>query len=175
MGIHAQDSEDPNDAADGSSEEVNQDGQRIHKNSDLVPKPGQLHDFIHLGKDPIWCIAQEDALRLCRVYEEETRLMYPVLDIENVITYVNKLFPFLEAMRRSGLMQQGLPGADAVEDEDTNVLKMVLAIALTLEEGGRSDLGKRFFDSVQPVVDNLLLGEVSVNGIRLLVMTVSVS
>lgn len=171
MGIHAQENKGGDDAHDNSGEEAAEEGAA---NRFFMPwHNGQLLETLHPSKDPIWSINQEEALRLCDVYEDETKTMYPVLAIENVKAHVRKLYMFLEAMHRTGLMQQGIPGTDAVEDEDTNVLKMAIAIALTVEGGGRSALGKRFFDSVQPMVDNLLLGDVSIKGIRLLVMTVS--
>ena len=132
-----------------------------------------VHDF-HADKDPIWMVSREEAMRLCRVWEDEMGLMYPVLDMNKVIAYAEKLYRFMEAAHRSGLMQQGFPGADAIDDEDTNILKMVLATAMTVEASGRSDLGRRMFEYVHPAIDNLLLGIVGTKGIRLLILTVGV-
>ncbi|KAK5160103.1 hypothetical protein LTS14_002210 [Recurvomyces mirabilis] len=133
--------------------------------------PRQVLDHWNADKDPIWKTTQEEAMRLCQVYEDEMGLMYPVLDIQKVMAYATKLYRFMEAAHRTGLMQQGFPGGDAIEDEDTNILKMVMAVAMTVEASGRSDLGRRLFEYVQPAIDNLLLGNVGVKGIRLLVMT----
>ncbi len=127
---------------------------------------------VHATKDPIWSVPREEALRLCRVWEDEMGMMYPVLDMEKVIANTQKLYDFMEAAYRTGLMQQGFPGADAIEDEDTNILKLILATAMTVEASGRSDLGRKMFDYVHPVIENLLLGSVGMNGIRLLVLTV---
>ena len=137
-------------------------------------KRAQLHQTYHADKDPIWSISQDEAIRLCRVYEDEMGLMYPIIDTDKVIAYVGKLYRFMEAAHRSGLMQQGLPGADSIDDEDTNILKMVLASAMTVEASGRSDLGQRMFEYVQPAIDSLMLGSVGIKGIQLLTMTVSV-
>lgn len=136
---------------------------------------GQLVQSIHGEKDPIWSISQDEALRLCRVYEDEMGLMYPILDINKVIAYAHKLYRFIEAAHRTGLMQHGLPGADAIDDEDTNLLKIVLATAMTVEASGRSELGQRMFEYVQPAIDQMLLGNVGVKAIRLLAMTVSLN
>lgn len=133
----------------------------------------QLVQGTHADKDPIWSVSQEEALRLCHVYEDEMGLMYPILDIHKVVQYAKKLYRFMEAAHRSGLMQQGMPGADSIEDEDTNILKLVLATAMTVEASGRSELGQRMFEYVQPAVDSLLLGNVGIKGIRLLILTVS--
>ena len=135
-------------------------------------RPGQLMQSWSTDKDPIWSISKEEAIRLCQIYEDEMGLMYPVLDINKVMTYAAKLYQFMEAAHRTGLMQQGMPGPDAIEDEDTNILKMVLAIAMTVEASGRSDMGRRLFEYVQPAIDTLLLGSVGVKGIRLLALTV---
>ena len=124
-------------------------------------------------KDPLWTVPQNEALRLCRVYEDEMGLMYPVLNIEEVIEYAQKLYPFMEAAHRTGLMQQGMPGADSLDDERTSTLKLVLATALTVEATGRSELGKRIFTQVQPAVDRCLLGNVGTAGIQMLAMAVS--
>lgn len=132
----------------------------------------QLVQSIHADKDPIWSISQEEAIRLCNVYEDEMGLMYPILDIKKIIQYAQKLYRFMEAAHRSGLMQQGMPGADAIEDEDTNILKLVIATAMTTEAAGHSELGQRMFEYVQPAADNLLLGNVGIKGIRLLILTV---
>ena len=142
---------------------------------DGAPPSRQIRQEWHTDKDPIWSVSQEEATRLCRVYEDEMGLMYPVLDINKIIAYTQKLYRFMEAAHRQGLMQQGLPGADAIDDEDTNILKMVIAVALTVEGSGKSDLGRRMFEYVHPAIENLLLGNVGIKGIRLLILTVSAS
>ena len=135
----------------------------------------QLVQSMHADKDPIWSVSQEEALRLCHVYEDEMGLMYPILDINKITQYAQKLYRFMEAAHRSGLMQQGMPGADSIEDEDTNILKLVLAVAMTVEASGRSQLGQRLFEYVQPAIDHLLLGNVGVKGLRLLILTVRIA
>ncbi|RMZ11528.1 hypothetical protein D0860_03369 [Hortaea werneckii] len=124
----------------------------------------------HAQKDPIWSVSQEDAIRLCHVYEDEMGMMYPILDSSKMIAYAQKLYRFMEAAHRSGLMQQGMPGPDAIDDEDANILKMVLATAMTVESQGRSDLGRRLFECVQPAIDNSLHGNVDLKGVKLLVL-----
>ncbi|KAI7654886.1 fungal transcriptional regulatory protein, partial [Hortaea werneckii] len=124
----------------------------------------------HAQKDPIWSVSQEEAIRLCHVYEDEMGMMYPILDSGKMIAYAQKLYRFMEAAHRSGLMQQGMPGPDAIDDEDANILKMVLATAMTVESQGRSDLGRRLFECVQPAIDNSLHGNVDLKGVKLLVL-----
>ena len=100
-------------------------------------------------------------------------LMYPVLNIEKVVSYTERLYVFVDAMRRNGLMQEGMPGTDAIDDEDTTILKLVIACALTMEGCGRSDLGQRMFENVRTTVDNYVIGAVGIKGIQALTMTVS--
>lgn len=38
-------------------------------------------------RDPLWSFTKEEMIRLCRVYEEEMGLMYPVVNIEEVIQH----------------------------------------------------------------------------------------
>lgn len=140
---------------------------------DSVIPARQMRQDWHADKDPIWTISQEEALRLCGVFEDEMGLMYPFLDIAKLMAYTQKLYRFMEAAHRSGLMQQGFAGADTIDDDDTNILKMVIACSLTVEGSGRSDLGRRMFDYVHPAIENLLLGNVNTKGIRLLILTVS--
>lgn len=125
------------------------------------------------NKDPIWSVSRDEALRLCRVYEDEMGVMYPVVDVDKVVSHATGLYRFIEAAHRTGLMRQDLPGADAIDDEDTNILKLILATALTVEACGRSELGHRLFESVQPAIDNMLLGNAGIKGVRLLTMAVS--
>lgn len=138
-----------------------------------TPPSGQLLQTWAPDKDPLWTIPQNEALRLCRLYEDEMGLMYPVLNIETVIEYARKLYPFMEAAHRTGLMQQGMPGSDALDDADTSILKLVIATALMTEGTGASELGKRIFTQVQPAVDNCLLGHAGIKGIQILAMAVS--
>ena len=141
---------------------------------DGAPPSHQVRKDWHRDKDPIWSIEQEEAVRLCRVFEDEMGLMYPFLNIDKLVDYTRRLYRFLEAAHRQGLMQRGLPGADAIDDDDANILKMTIACALITEGAGKSDMGKRIFDYVHPSIDTLLLGNVGTQGIRLLILTVSV-
>lgn len=135
----------------------------------------QLLQAVHEEKDPIYSVSKEEALRLCRVYEDEMGIMYPVLNIQTVMEYTERLYSFIDAARRNGLVQQGFPGADAIDDENTIVLKMIIACASTMEGSGSSDLGRSIFESpgVRDAVAKATNGyEISHKAPRLLVLTV---
>lgn len=136
--------------------------------SALAPKSS-----LHADKDPIWAISKQEALRLVHVWHEEQGIMYPILDMDKILRYTEMLFSFVEAAARSGLMQGALPGADAIMDDQTSVLKLVLAITLVMEGGGKDSLGEKLFENVQKVVERILSEPVSLQSISLLTLTVS--
>lgn len=129
---------------------------------------------MHPKKDPIWSVPKDEAIRLCRVYEEEMGLMYPIIDIERIIRNTTGLYNFLAAAQRSGLAQMSLPGSDDIKDTNTNILKLVLACAMTVEGSGQSELGARLFESVREAVDIILhSGNFDIKDLPLLVLCVS--
>ncbi|KAF2447721.1 hypothetical protein P171DRAFT_429339 [Karstenula rhodostoma CBS 690.94] len=133
--------------------------------NDMLPKA------LHADKDPIWSVSKQEAMGLINFWQEENGALYPFLDINEIIRYADMLFSFIEAAVRQGLMQGALPGADAIEDEKTSILKMILATALILRGNGKDLLGDRFFNNVQKVVERTLSEPVDVKSISLLTLT----
>ena len=127
----------------------------------------------HPTKDPLWMISHQEAVRLCGIYNEEIAHMYPLFDMELITKHITMLWTFLEAALRNGLGQVHLPGADAIDDDDTNIVKMVLAITLTLEGNGQSEMGYRLFESVKPTISAKVIGSTDMKGLVLVIMTVS--
>jgi hypothetical protein len=125
----------------------------------------------HPQKDPLWLIDANEVTRLCHVYEEEIGIMYPIVDINKTIKHANGLYKFISASLRTGFGQLQLPGADNFDDEETTILKMVLATTLVVESNGRSELGQRFFDSAKPSVDLKLVTNTGIPSVVLLVLT----
>jgi len=140
------------------------------------PPPSQLvpvSNTVHSTKDPIWSIKREEALRLCRVYEEEIGIMYPLVDIEKVTQQMNLLYTFMEAAMRTGFAQRGLPGSDGLHDDNTNIMKMILATTLVVEGSGQSDLGQRLYLSMKSVVDSKIWEPLDIRTIQLYGLVVS--
>lgn len=136
--------------------------------SAVLPKPG-----LHETKDPIWALDKEEAIRLCHVWEDEMGLMYPVLDIDRIIQHATLLYTFMEAANRTGLMQPGLPGADSIQDVQTSILKLILASSMLMEGSGKSALGQKMFERLHTAVEAQLLVPVNIEGIQMLILTVS--
>ena len=127
----------------------------------------------HPSKDPLWLLSKDEAIRLCRVYDEEMGIMYPMLDIDKLIRHAVMLFAFVESASRTGLVQRSFAGPDSLDDDDTRLLKIVLATALIVEGNGQSELGRRLFETVRQYAESSLWGPVNVNQLKLLVLVVS--
>ena len=127
-------------------------------------------------KDPLWSLNQEEASRLCRVYQEEVGSMYPMLNIEKTLVKAKTMFHFLDSMRRVGLLREEIEQGDSLDDEDTLVLKMILATALTIETGGHTDLGRSLFENVRRITNSQdRMGHpATIKSLQILVITVSV-
>jgi hypothetical protein len=122
--------------------------------------------------DPIWALSKEEMVRLCRVYEEEMGLMYPVVNIEQIIIHGTNLFDFIDAALRTNLANPNTP-VKGIYDEQSLVLKMVLACAAVVEGNGQSEIGYRLFESVREAADRILHGEaIEVKSLPLLVVVV---
>lgn len=171
MGIAGADT-DTGEEGVGTSDGTPLASPRILPHGWSAPGNYQKAELAHADKDPIWMLTKEETLRLVRVYQDEMGLMYPMLDADKLLRHATKLFVFVEAANRAGLMQIALPGADSIADDMTNILKLVLACALVLEASGKSTLGKRMFEYVKPNVDAQLLGPPDCKGIQMLILTV---
>lgn len=126
----------------------------------------------HPSKDPLWLIDRNESLRLCRLYEDEIGIMYPEIDMERITKHLTMLYNFIGAALRTGFAQPSLPGADAIDDEDTTMLKLVLAVALMLENNGKSELAERFFQSAKLAVNLKIVDALDIKSIHMMILTV---
>lgn len=129
----------------------------------------------HPSKDPIWLVKRDDAIRLCHVYEEEIGIMYPMLELNQVLSQANLLFTFLEAADRTGFARRFEAGADCLADDNTSILKFVLAITLTLESNGPCSLGNRLFVCAKQKIEGRLWGPADLKSIKLFALIVRIS
>jgi hypothetical protein len=129
--------------------------------------------LVHSSKDPLWSMSKEEALRLVSVWHEEMGVMYPVVSVSRMESHINMLYSFMDAVRRTGLVLPDMPGADTLSDDETNILKLILSIALTLEGSGSSELGSKIFASVSATVESLLLRPPDLKCLEMLVLAVS--
>ncbi|EAU29977.1 conserved hypothetical protein [Aspergillus terreus NIH2624] len=122
------------------------------------PSPAQPLGARHV--DPLWTIGKTEALRLCQVYEEEMGIMYPVLDLEELLHQVNVLYGTREPRWRSSLPSraQGHDGKEALDADDVHIIRLVFACALTAEASGNSELAMGLFVSIREAADNAVWG-----------------
>ncbi|KIW46959.1 uncharacterized protein PV06_02578 [Exophiala oligosperma] len=154
----------------GITQNANDDG-LLSRDRSRAASPVPIPATPHPSKDPLWLIDHAEVIRLLRVYEEEIGIMYPVVDIDRVMKHANSLYKFIQASLRTGFGQPNLPGADAIDDEETIVLKMILATTLTVEGHGRSEFGQRFFEAAKPAVDLQLVTALDIKSVILVVLT----
>ncbi|KAG9251442.1 uncharacterized protein F5Z01DRAFT_627569 [Emericellopsis atlantica] len=104
--------------------------------------------------DPLLDYTKEEMIRLCRLHEEEIGIMYPVLDVQDVIAHASSLHAFIDLHRhqRSPL---------SFNDDKSLELKMVMASALLVEEHGQSDKAVRLYESAENVLNRKLVSEPS--------------
>lgn len=127
------------------------------------------------SRDPILTFSKEEMIRLCRVYEEEMGLMYPVLNIEQIIIHGSNLYEFVGAAVRTGLSDPSIPGR-IITDEDSCILKLVLANATLVESSGQSEIAYRLFESVREAADRTLHSEaIEIKSLPFLVLVVGFS
>lgn len=126
-------------------------------------------------RDPIWTFSKEEMIRLCRVYEEEMGLMYPVLNIDQVIIHGSNLYEFIDAALRTGLASTNAPGK-GITDMESCILKLVLACATLVEGSGQSEIAYRLFENVREAADRALHSEIiEIKSLPFLVLVVRCS
>ncbi|OGM46479.1 Zn(II)2Cys6 transcription factor [Aspergillus bombycis] len=135
-----------------------------------MPSPPSPTQVLHTRRgDPLWTIGKDEALRLCRVYEEEMGIMYPVLDLQQLLNQVEILYGQVgtEAWSDASVPHNGDTKLDSY---DVHILRLVLACAITAEASGNSDLAMRLFEDVQEVADNCVWGPPDIRGIVFLTL-----
>lgn len=119
--------------------------------------------------DPLWMLPKAEALRLCQVYEEEMGIMYPVLELTEILDQVHLLYgPMGRAL---GPTRQP-DGQNGLAREDVHILRVVFACALTAEASGRSEQAIAIFDSLREVQDNCVWGPPKFKNIVFLTLVV---
>ncbi|KAK7744427.1 hypothetical protein SLS62_010151 [Diatrype stigma] len=127
-----------------------------------VQSPVLLTDSSQYGtlKDPLWDFDKEEMIRLCRLHEEEVGIMYPVIRIESIISHAISLSSWLDTMKKNGLIPP--LGQDGnMTDLNTLLLKVVLSVALVVEEHGYSEKAHKLFETIRPTADRMLMSDPS--------------
>lgn len=119
---------------------------------DLNASWQHLADFGHFRRmfirDPLWQIDQLEVRRLIQVFVNGPGSMYPVVDTDELRSRSDLLYSMMASARGGQKKEKIFPAAEALFSHETNVLKLVLAISLTLESCGRNEIAQRLFDSI---------------------------
>ncbi|TID21697.1 fungal-specific transcription factor-like protein [Venturia nashicola] len=153
-----------------AGDEGGEDELMTHDGTPSGSPPPNQRPVLHASKDAIWSLNKDEAIRLIYAWQDEMGTMYPIVDIEGLVRHTGMLFTFMEAARRSRLMDGSMPGADAIYDDQTNLLKLIVAVALTLEGSGKSELGKRMWESVRTSVEAQLFDAPDLKGLQMLAL-----
>ncbi|KAL6691251.1 hypothetical protein J3F84DRAFT_387206 [Trichoderma pleuroticola] len=106
--------------------------------------------LVNSSQKLLWLINRAEAVRLCDLYEREIGSIYPVVDISEVKQTLGSLYSAYEATDYSS--RPPVPIVEALENVangDINTLKLVLAITLLAEGGGRHTMGEAMCEEVQ--------------------------
>jgi hypothetical protein len=134
-----------------------------------IPSRGAIHE----AKDPLYSIGKEEAIRLVNFWKDNVMIMYPIVNIDQILRHLSLLYSFLQSATRNGLLLSTVPGADTISDDETITLKLILANASTLESGGSSEIGLRFYASAAGHVEALTMKPPTMRSVEQLTLAVS--
>ncbi|KAL4882260.1 hypothetical protein BJY04DRAFT_227402, partial [Aspergillus karnatakaensis] len=130
------------------------------------PSPNPLGSC-HAG-DPLWTIGKTEALRLCRVYEEEMGVMYPVVELDELLHNVEILYRPTDVA--SWPQAPAYSNDGKLDSDDINILRLVFACALTAEASGSSGLAMSLFETVRDAAVNYVWAVPEIKSITLLAL-----
>ena len=144
-----------------------------HASPPASPKPAAPANgpTIHPPEDPIWSIKREEVIRLLGVYEEGVEIIHPVVSVAKISRETN-LYSFMESAHQTGYANKSFPGAGGLQDDNTILLKMILAIALVVEGSGQNDLGHALYLSVKPKIESGLWEPVDLKTVKFFALAV---
>ena len=123
--------------------------------------------------DPLWDMNREDAHILIDDWCDGLGTVYPIVSRPTLQDTAKKVFESLQLAHSEGLRERGGSVAEALFNHDTNKLKIVLAIGMTKEAGGRDHQAQRLFQSTSEAVEGLIWNPEGIHGIQLLYLVVS--
>ncbi|KAK3320484.1 hypothetical protein B0T19DRAFT_477747 [Cercophora scortea] len=110
-------------------------------------------------QDPLLRISQQEARRLLAVFQDEVETVYPILHsaAANSGSELEARIPHIYECVGSRSQNPPCPGGGSVtpEQKQAQLLKVVLAMALVLEEHGRCELSEQLMRSVEDATTRL--------------------
>ncbi|OKL61995.1 hypothetical protein UA08_02541 [Talaromyces atroroseus] len=133
----------PDDAPELDETQASDNVQISVSNSPSAVPPEEEQGNISISStNPLLSLAETDVLRLVDIYEEAAGLMYPVVDLESIREYIVDFYrQHLDGSADHLCAPQNGNEAWWFSARDSEVLKIVLALALISESNGKSELG----------------------------------
>lgn len=148
-------SEAPDDSGDSGNGDSGAQAEPTPRTSP-TPLPPLQSSAYQRQIDPLWEFDPAEIIRLCKLHEEEVSVMYPLMKMDSTIRHATELSEWMEKSKRQGLVP---PEAqyEALTDDRTLLLKIVLCCALAIEEHGNSKKAARLYDSIEAVTMKTLM------------------
>ncbi|KAK3303146.1 uncharacterized protein B0T15DRAFT_264936 [Chaetomium strumarium] len=141
-------------AKDGLDDGCAQQDTTPHASPSLAPVPSG--SLAQSPTDPIWEFDEVEIMRLLKVYREEVDVMYPVASMGPIMEHVKYLVAWMDTARRGCAVPP--PDLESVIlHPKTLLLKILMCCALAVAEHGNSPRASRLYDSIQPLVDKMLM------------------
>lgn len=129
--------------------------------SSPAPVPEFVRESPSPPQDPLWEFDIDEMVRLCHVHQEEVGIMYPVVNINDVITHAGLLVKWMNSTRKHGFVTAGFGQDEGISNIKTLELKIIMCCALVVEGNGYSTKASRLWESIQPIADRMLMTDPS--------------
>lgn len=128
-----------------------------------------------LNMDPLWEFHRQEAIALVEDWCFGLGDVYPIVPRQRMLDTIASVFTSLELASDQGLREHGGKVAEALFNHDANKLKIILAIGITKETGGKDYRAERLFQSTSEAVEVLMWNPEGIHGIQLLYLKVCIS
>ncbi|KAJ4327700.1 hypothetical protein N0V84_001807 [Fusarium piperis] len=138
--------------------------------SNIQSQLAQYGPFMKLlAQDPLWDMNRRDAINDIEQWFSGTGSLYAVVSKEKMLEVAHNVFDVMQNVNVHDTRNRGAL-AECLSHNETNKLKLILAIGRTLDSGGRNDLAQRLLQSATEAVEGLLWSTNSICNIQLLVL-----
>ncbi|RSL78084.1 hypothetical protein CEP51_008528 [Fusarium floridanum] len=144
---------------------------------DPSPSPVPRHDPVQYGPfmralttDPLLEISKEAAAELIQQWCDGVGMLYPIIDRQKMLDTAHGVLATLRYVQDNGVALHRGALMETLFNEETNKLKLILAISRTMECGPEDKTARRLFQSITEVVDSLVLNLTSIGRLQILLL-----
>ncbi|RTE73277.1 hypothetical protein BHE90_012304 [Fusarium euwallaceae] len=144
---------------------------------DPSPSPVPRHDPVQYGPfmralttDPLLEISKEAAAELIQQWCDGVGMLYPIIDRQKMLDTAHGVLTTLRYVQDNGVALHRGALIETLFNEETNKLKLILAISRTMECGPEDKTARRLFQSITEVVDSLVLNLTSIGRLQILLL-----